>query len=84
MMATRRQFLFGHASPAGAPLAGAGCLERQGIVCQACRDTCPERAIGFRPGGAGAPVIDPARCNACGACLPACPVGAIAFEPAAA
>jgi ferredoxin-type protein NapF len=55
------------------------CLARAGVVCQACGDACPERAIGFplRRGGPPLPVVEEDRCTGCGACVAICPVGAV-------
>lgn len=59
-----------------------GCLTRNGIVCQSCRDACPEGAIRFRASaGIVVPEIDAERCTACGACAAVCPAAAIALEP---
>ncbi|MCK7592672.1 ferredoxin-type protein NapF [Lysobacter sp. CAU 1642] len=60
---------------------GAGCLSGQGVVCQACRDACGERAIRFPPGaGLGAPMIDASACSGCGACIGACPTSALRLQ----
>ena len=58
---------------------GAGCLARRGIVCQSCRDACPEGAIRFRPrlGRVAEPEVDLAACTGCGDCVAPCPVAAI-------
>jgi Fe-S-cluster-containing hydrogenase component 2 len=57
---------------------GESCLARAGVVCQACADACPERAIRFplRRGGP-LPAVEQDRCTGCNACAPVCPVGAI-------
>lgn len=57
------------------------CLAQAGIVCFACREACPERAIALPPrlGQVAAPVLDEARCSACGACVSICPAQAIAL-----
>jgi len=58
------------------------CLQRRNVVCGACIDACPRRAIARQP-GATAPrqlaaiVIEAAACNGCGACVEGCPTGAI-------
>lgn len=57
------------------------CLTQAGIVCQSCRDACPEHAIRFPPARVPAPQVDASRCSACGACVPACPAQAIALSP---
>lgn len=56
---------------------GSGCLSAAGVVCQACRDACGERAIRFADRGLGAPLIDSERCTGCGACVGACPASAL-------
>jgi len=80
---SRRWFLTGGTarSPAGLAISEA-CLARAGVVCQACGDACPERAIRFalRRGGPPLPGVDEDRCTGCGACLPICPVGAISLS----
>lgn len=60
-----------------------GCLPTRGVVCQACRDVCPEAAIRFLPrfGGPAIPEISNEKCTACGACASACPVDAIRLVP---
>jgi ferredoxin-type protein NapF len=58
---------------------GPGCLTADGIVCQGCRDACPERALEFVPARVAAPRLRPDRCSGCGACVPVCPTGAIAL-----
>lgn len=66
-----------HASPHAR--VGDGCLARCGIVCQSCRDACPEGAIRFRPklGRVAEPEVDLAACTGCGECVAPCPVAAI-------
>ena len=56
-----------------------GCLARHGVVCQSCRDACPEGAISFRPtlGRVATPAIDVDACTGCGDCVAPCPVAAI-------
>ena len=80
---SRRWFLTAGAAgtPAGLAISDA-CLARLGVVCQACGDACPERAIGFalRRGGPPLPTLDEDRCTGCGACVPICPVGAISLS----
>ncbi len=56
------------------------CLGGLGIVCQSCRDACPERALRFPAGAAAAPRLDADRCTGCGACLRVCPASAITLE----
>jgi ferredoxin-type protein NapF len=57
------------------------CIASAGVVCQACGDACPERAIRFplRRGAPPLPTVDEDRCTGCGACAAVCPVGAIAL-----
>jgi ferredoxin-type protein NapF len=87
---SRREFLLGRAGRAAPASARArmteACLDRQGIVCQACRDTCAPGAIRFLPlaGGASTPIVDDARCTGCRECLAVCPANAITFEANAA
>ena len=78
----RRWFLSaGTARTPGLTISDA-CLARAGVLCQACGDACPERAIRFalRRGGPPLPDVDQDRCTACGACVPVCPVGAISLS----
>jgi len=56
---------------------GADCLAARGIVCQACRDSCPESAIAFAPSATALPHIADDRCTACGSCASVCPANAI-------
>lgn len=81
---TRREFLLGRVA-ASRPVAVVleGCLERRGIVCQACRDACGEGAMRITPVAVGLsmPVIDASRCTGCGECLAVCPASALALEP---
>lgn len=58
---------------------GDGCLARNNVACQSCRDACPQQAIRFRPrtGGPFLPEVDVNSCSGCGACIGVCPVGAI-------
>ena len=82
-MRSRREFLLGRSPTAhGVARIGKACLDRQGIVCQACRDACPTFAVGFLPlaGGISTPVVDESRCTGCGECLSVCPVHAITLE----
>ncbi|MDX1656586.1 MAG: ferredoxin-type protein NapF [Candidatus Competibacteraceae bacterium] len=74
--------------PAGRPWEqsariGNGCLARQGIYCESCRDPCETRAIRFRParGGIPTPTVAPDDCSGCGACVAVCPAGAIQVLP---
>ena len=84
---TRRDFLLGRSTRPTRPVAriGEGCLEGNGIVCQACRDACLPRAVRFLPlgGGIARPVIDESRCTGCGDCAEVCPGNAISLEKAA-
>ena len=61
---------------------GAECLAWNGIVCQSCRDACPEMAISFLPriGGPFLPTLQPDLCCGCGACIAACPSEAISVD----
>ncbi|RDL48207.1 Electron transport complex subunit RsxB [Ensifer sp. M14] len=58
---------------------GDGCLARNNVACQSCRDACPEEAIRFRPraGGPFLPDVNVDSCSGCGACIGVCPVSAI-------
>ncbi|NVD42130.1 ferredoxin-type protein NapF [Ensifer sp. HO-A22] len=58
---------------------GDGCLARNNVACQSCRDACPQEAIRFRPraGGPFLPDVNVDSCSGCGACMGVCPVGAI-------
>lgn len=55
------------------------CLARRGVVCQSCRDACPETAIRFTPrrGGPFLPEVHDDMCTGCGACITTCPTRAI-------
>ena len=64
---------------------GDGCLARRGVVCQSCRDACPENAIRFRPAPGrvvAVPEIEGSACTGCGECVVACPVAAIEIKGA--
>lgn len=71
----------------GNPTIDASCLAEKGVVCEICKDQCPESAIKFPPqlGAVSKPSIDKNVCTACGACVSTCPVTAveIVFEEAA-
>lgn len=58
---------------------GARCLAKRHIMCDSCRDGCPESAIRMTPvvGGPATPAVDESRCSGCGACVRSCPAGAI-------
>lgn len=88
LVRTRREFLLGRDRRGETQRAriGAGCLDRQGIVCQACRDACLPRAVRFLPlaGGTATPVVDDDRCTGCGECRAVCPAHAITLEGTAA
>ncbi len=81
---TRREFLMGRGA-ATQPVAVVldGCLERRGIVCQACRDACGEGAVRIAPlsVGVSTAIVDSLRCTGCGECLAVCPASALALEP---
>ncbi|MAZ87813.1 MAG: ferredoxin-type protein NapF [Cellvibrionaceae bacterium] len=55
------------------------CLSQQGVVCQTCKEMCPEEAISLKLaiGQVPRPVIDENRCTGCGACFAPCPTKAI-------
>lgn len=57
------------------------CLSVKGVVCRACGDVCPVRAINFKPltRSESLPEIDSAGCTGCGQCIPACPADAISI-----
>jgi ferredoxin-type protein NapF len=63
---------------------GEGCLTKQGVVCQSCREACPERAIVFRiaSGRVPRPFVETTSCTGCGACVSRCPADAIAVTGA--
>ena len=58
---------------------GDGCLAHGGVVCQSCRDACPEAAIRFVPrrGGPFLPDVRVSACTGCGACVATCPTSAM-------
>lgn len=58
---------------------GTNCLAQRRIMCDSCRDRCPESAIGMRPavGAPATPFIHDAQCSGCGACVGSCPTRAI-------
>ena len=55
------------------------CFAFNGIVCQSCRDSCPESAIRFELAfrSAPRPRVDAQTCTGCGACAAGCPAEAI-------
>jgi ferredoxin-type protein NapF len=76
----QRPHSFGHLATIGE-----ACLAKRGIVCESCRDACPEAAILFHPrrGGPFLPEVRPEACTGCGACITACPASAIKVPPIA-
>ncbi len=62
-----------------------GCLAHKGVVCEVCKDQCPESAIRFRPRLSAAPIpeIEEEKCTACGACVATCPSQAMKVHFAA-
>lgn len=62
---------------------GDDCLGRRGVICEVCRDACPEGAIRFAPRSRGPflPEIAGEKCSGCGACIAPCPTSAIAARP---
>jgi len=62
------------------------CLAQRGVVCQSCREVCPEHAIRFTPAQPQPqPLLAIDACTGCGACVAVCPVAAIGMTtPAAA
>ena len=62
-----------------------GCLAHKGIVCEVCKDQCPEAAIKFKPrlGAVAIPEINEEKCTACGACVTTCPSRAVKVHFAA-
>lgn len=85
----RRLFLTGNWRTSGAAGGEAAieiadaCLARSGVACMACRDACPEDAIGFRPGPGRLfiPELADDLCTRCGRCITTCPVEAISLMP---
>jgi ferredoxin-type protein NapF len=59
------------------------CLARRGVVCQSCRDACPEGVITFTVtrGRPSQPYVNTAACTGCGACVSPCPAGAVTVIP---
>jgi ferredoxin-type protein NapF len=59
----------------------AGCLAKNGIVCQTCGDVCDYDAIPFAPEESGPPVpwLKTDACTGCGACVAACPAQVISI-----
>ncbi|WP_448188256.1 ferredoxin-type protein NapF [Azospirillum sp. sgz301742] len=64
------------------PQISRGCLTRSGVICQTCRDICPENVFSFvlMPHAAPRPVIHAGSCTGCGACVSACPADAVTME----
>lgn len=61
------------------------CLTEQAVICQSCKDSCPNDAISLRlaVGQVPTPVIDTTACTGCGGCIEPCPSQAInLLEPA--
>ncbi|WP_419811932.1 ferredoxin-type protein NapF [Bacterioplanoides sp.] len=58
------------------------CLNRQGIVCQSCKDMCESRAISLVWRRSVPEInINNEACNYCGACVSGCPTEAITISP---
>jgi ferredoxin-type protein NapF len=55
------------------------CLTNSGTDCTACSESCPNKAISFRPqvGNTSVPILEEMLCNGCGTCVSACPASAI-------
>ncbi len=55
------------------------CLAKHNIMCDSCRDACPQAAIAMNPsiGRPPTPVVNDTLCNGCGACVRICPADAI-------
>ncbi len=61
---------------------GEGCLTRDGVMCQSCKDACGDGAIRFvyAAGRVPQPSVDLDRCTGCGACVAPCPASAIEIQ----
>jgi ferredoxin-type protein NapF len=81
-----RKRAFSHVVAIGSTTAASPCLTHRGVVCQTCRDECPEAAIrfAFRIGGPAVPQVVEDLCTGCGACIAACPADAIEISRRAA
>jgi ferredoxin-type protein NapF len=60
------------------------CLNKKGVVCRSCGDSCMENALKFRPqpGGKLTLELDSENCTGCGACVAPCPEEAIEIKEA--
>ncbi len=77
---SRRAFITGHWN--AKPVITAACLNRQGVFCQSCKDSCGEQAIVFSHADMGMqmPEIVVDRCTACRDCVSSCPVNAVIID----
>lgn len=61
---------------------GADCLNRKGVICDACKDACAERAIAraWSDTRMALVALNADLCTGCGDCVGVCPADAIALE----